>query len=405
MKIIFVNRYFYPDHSATSQLLTELAFDLAKLGFNIHVLTSRLIYDDNSEKLSAHEMINSIHILRIWTSRFGRKNLIGRSIDYLTFYVSCAINLFRISSRNDLIIAKTDPPLISEVVSIIARLKRAKMINWLQDLFPEAALALKIKGVNPLLNRMLQIIRNSSLRFASLNVTIGINMFRKLIQIGIKPDSIEVVHNWSDGDLITPKLPQNNQLRQKWNLNGKIVVGYSGNMGRDHDFHTILDVAHYFKHSNEVVFLFIGGGLQCDWIKSEVVRRGLNNFIFKPYQPRSRLGESLTVPDIHLISFKPELEGLAVPSKFYGVAAAGRPIIFIGDPNGEIGRVIKEEACGFVAKIGDKQAVENYLVQLVESKEWRGKMGINARLAFENRFSKSIAVKKWQDIITKVSEK
>lgn len=405
MKIIFINRYFYPDHSATSQLLTELAFDLAKLGYDIHVLTSRQIYDDSSARLSAYDITNNIHILRIWTSRFGRKNLIGRSIDYLTFYMSCALNLFHVVSRNDLIIAKTDPPLISEVTSVIARLKKAKMINWLQDLFPEAALALKIKGISPFLSRLLLIIRNASLRFASVNVAIGVNMSRKLIRLGIPRNSIEVIHNWSDANLITSKTPQNNRLRQKWNLNGKIVVGYSGNMGRDHEFNTILDAAHHFEHSTKVVFLFIGGGLYCDWIKSEVSKRGLNNFIFKPYQPRSKLGESLTVPDIHLISFKPELEGLAVPSKFYGVAAAGRPILFIGDRNGEIGRIVREEECGLTANIGDKQKVEDYLIQLVASEDLRNKMGINARLAFENRFSKSIAVRKWQDIITKVSKK
>ena len=94
-KLIFINRYFYPDHSATSQLLTDLAFELAQ-DQNVHIITSSQRYDDASVKLPSFEVIHGVHIHRIWTSRFGRQSLFGRAFDYLTFYLSAAWCLWRL---------------------------------------------------------------------------------------------------------------------------------------------------------------------------------------------------------------------------------------------------------------------------------------------------------------------
>ena len=95
MRLYFLNRYFYPDHSATSQMLSDLAFDLARGGFDVIVVTSRQRYDDPSIELPAHETIDGVNVQRLWTSRFGRANLFGRAIDYITFYASAAIVLMR----------------------------------------------------------------------------------------------------------------------------------------------------------------------------------------------------------------------------------------------------------------------------------------------------------------------
>jgi len=404
LKIIFVNKYFYPDHSATSQLLTDLSFALANQGYEVYVLTSRQIYDDPSAKLPAIEKSNGINIYRIWTTQFGRSPLIGRAVDYMTFYLCCAWHLFWMTSRNDIIVAKTDPPMISEVVTFIAKIHKAIVVNWLQDLFPEAAWALQIKAVKGLLGRFLYLVRNISLKYAYVNIVIGHIMSKKLGMLGINPNLIKIIHNWSDGDLIKPVTPKKNNLRKQWGLSEKFVVGYSGNMGRDHEFNTILDSAKALAKYTNIVFLFIGGGIKRQWIEEEVVKRGLTNCLFKPYQPRSSLGESITLPDVHLISFKPELEGYAVPSKFYGVAAACRPTIFVGDSNGEIARIIKREKCGFNIRIGDYHKLAYCLTKLYKSSSLRDYMGMNARRSFDKLFSKKVAINKWIEIISGINK-
>src|ERR1041385_8558140 len=121
MKIVFVNRFFYPDHSATSQILTDLAFHLAKTGSSVQVVTSRQVYDDPNAVLPANDNICSTRVTRVWTTRFGRKNLLGRTFDYLTFYLSAALSLFALLKPGDIVVAKTDPPLISVVAAIVVK--------------------------------------------------------------------------------------------------------------------------------------------------------------------------------------------------------------------------------------------------------------------------------------------
>ena len=119
-KLIFINRYFYPDHSATSQMLTDLVFGLAKSECQhaIHIVTSRQRYDDASAKLLPFETVNNVTIHRVATTRFGRQNSMGRVVECLIFYLSAFITLIKLTQKSDTLIAKTDLhliPLVSEV--------------------------------------------------------------------------------------------------------------------------------------------------------------------------------------------------------------------------------------------------------------------------------------------------
>src|SRR5436309_185151 len=87
-RLVFLNRFFHPDHSATSQLLSDLAFHLAAAGRHVHVITSRQRYDDAQAQLPAQETVGRVHVQRVSTTQFGRAALVGRGIDYLSFYAS-----------------------------------------------------------------------------------------------------------------------------------------------------------------------------------------------------------------------------------------------------------------------------------------------------------------------------
>jgi len=143
-RVIFLNRFFFPDHSATSQILTDLAFHLAKSGIETHVITSRQLYDDPDARLPPEEILRDVHIHRVLTTHFGRSTLWGRGIDYLSYYFSTSQCLFALASRDDIVIAMTDPPLISVFASRAVRRRNALLVNWLQDIYPEVAIQLKV---------------------------------------------------------------------------------------------------------------------------------------------------------------------------------------------------------------------------------------------------------------------
>jgi glycosyltransferase involved in cell wall biosynthesis len=401
MQIIFINRFFWPDHSATSQLLTDLAFHLSKAGQSVHVITSRQVYDDPNAVLPTQANMSNVHVTRVWTTHFGRQHLLGRTVDYLTFYLSAALNLLLLLKPGDIVVAKTDPPLVSVIAAMAAKLRGAKLINWIQDLFPEVAGALEVGGLGKI-EGILRTVRNWSFRSASKNVAIGDGMAKRIAEEGINPDTITVIHNWSDGRAIQPIDRKKNDLRREWGLEDVFVVGYSGNLGRAHEFDTILGAAEKLKHTGGIVFLFIGGGAQRGWIEEDAKKRGLTNILFKPYQPRERLGLSLSVPDVHLISLQPALEGLIVPSKFYGIAAAGRPTLFVGDMDGEIPTILRKTSSGYTISIGDSNGLASRIVEMSHG-TIAGSMGARARVAFEQNFEQHHAFAAWEYLLQEVS--
>ncbi|MFO1316200.1 MAG: glycosyltransferase family 4 protein [Burkholderiales bacterium] len=404
MKIVFVNRFYAPDHSATSQMLTDLAVALAADGTDVHVVTSRLRYDDPADRLAPSETLDGVCVHRVRTTSFGRGTLPGRAFDYASFYVAASVRLLALLRRGDVVVAKTDPPLISVPVGWAGRLRGAWRVNWLQDVFPEVAAELGMAVARGILGRAATWLRDRSLREAAANVVIGARMRDRVAAQGVAPRRIAVIPNWADGAAVAPVPRDANPLRADWGLAGKFVVGYSGNMGQAHEFLTIVDAAAALREDRDIVFLFIGGGAQKAVIAAASAERGLANLLLKPYQPRDRLAHSLGAADVHLVTLRPELEGLIVPSKFYGIAAAARPAIFVGDPEGEIGSEVRAAECGRSVRQGDVAGLVAAIREMRDSAEVRERMGRNARRLFDDRYDKPMGVGKWRALLRAVAE-
>lgn len=341
-------------------MASDLAFHLASRGWNVEAIASRQRYDEPDAQLPRHEVVNGVTITRIATTRFGRSFLPGRAIDYLTFY----LNAFReIRKRRDaVIVAKTDPPLLS----VVAALGSKRVVNWIQDLFPEVAEALGMRAL-----RMLRPIRNWSLRKARANVVIGDSMGERV------PKSV-VIHNWADAALA----PVGNAK--------KMTVGYSGNLGRAHEVDTMLAAMRLLP---DVRFVITGGGAQLARLKSEAPA----NVEFRPYAPREKLSESLSSVDVHLVSLRPALEGLIVPSKFYGILAVARPVIFIGAKDGELARIIDEHRIGLVVEEGDAEGLARAV------RDVDPEMGRRGRELYLARFAPEHAFAAWERVLQEAS--
>lgn len=369
--MLFVNRYFHPDHSATSQIASDLAFHLAARGWEVAAITSRQRYDDRNARLPAHDTANGVRIRRVWSTRFGRAGLPGRAIDYLTFYLSAYFAL--LGARGWLVIAMTDPPLTSVLVALTPR----RFVNWVQDLFPEVAESLGIRAP-----RLLRVLRDWSLRRARTNVVLGDRMAARV------PKAV-VIHNWADAGLRPAE-------RAGQSAGGRFVVGYSGNLGRAHEFETILRA---MRELPRVTFRFTGGGAQLEAVK----RAAGANAEFHPYAPRERLSESLSAADAHLVSLQPALEGLIVPSKFYGILAVARPVLFIGARDGELARIIDAHGCGIVVEPGDAGGLARAIESLAGDRGKAAEMGRRGRALYLERFAPQHAFAAWERVLEEAS--
>ena len=399
MAIVFVNRFFFPDVSATSQLLTDLCFDLARQGIAVKVITSRQAIDNPQARLPAHESLHGVEVHRVWSPRYGRQNLLGRSLDYLGFYLSSAWCAYGLLGRGDTLVAKTDPPMLSVVLATVAALRGARLVNWLQDLFPEVATALGLRGFSGLFAAALKGLRNRSLQQAAMNVVLGRLMAKRLMAEGIPGRQIRVIHNWADGRQLTPLAVADNPLRREWGLDHHFVIEYSGNMGRAHEFETILDAAGILREQAGIRFLFIGGGALRPAVERGAGQRRLENIVFKPQQARQTLVQSLNLGDVHLVCLRPELEGLIVPSKFYGIAAIGRACIYVGDPEGEIGQIITASGCGCCITPGNPGQLAQALLHLASDPGLCLEQGRRARAVFEDRFDRRLGVREWARVL------
>jgi colanic acid biosynthesis glycosyl transferase WcaI len=354
-------------------MLSDLSFHLAERGWRVEVVTSRQRYDDSSAKLPRFETVRGVVVRRVWSTRFGRGFLPGRAVDYATFYASAFFALVGRAARDSTIIALTDPPLISVVAAIAAMLRRATLVNWTQDVFPEVAEALGMRAL-----RVLRSVRDWSLHRAKVNVALGDSMAARL------PHAV-VIHNWADAALHPVEIPH-----------APFVVGYSGNLGRAHDVRTMLEAIRALRDDVEIEFLVTGGGAQFESLRQEQ----LPNVRFAGYAPRERLSESLSSADAHLVTLLPSLEGLIVPSKFYGVLAVARPVLYIGARDGELARIIKAHDCGFVIEPGNGEELARRIRELAGDRNQARTIGLRGRRLYEERFAPNIAFASWERVLT-----
>jgi colanic acid biosynthesis glycosyl transferase WcaI len=404
-RIIFLNRFFFPDHSATSQILSDLSFHLAQTGHDVVVITSQQRYVDSRARLPTNENIRGVAIHRVPTTQFGRSHLPGRLVDYASFYASLWRAVNRIASAGDILIAKTDPPMLGALVTHAARRRKAHLVNWLQDLYPEIAVALGVPLMKGAVARALTSVRDRSLRSARTNVVIGERMAAVLRVHAISSDCIRVIPNWCADPSIAPCAQETeNRLRRAWGLEQKFIFGYTGNLGRAHEFETVLEAARQLQDEPRIVFLIVGGGHFVQALSSGVRELHLEDrFVFQPYQQQTALNDTLNLPDLHWISLRPELEGLIVPSKFYSIAAAGKPMVIISAKDGELATVVRRGECGFVIKPGDSAGLARLLTRLAREPDDLTRLGRAARAMSDTLFSRDQAFQRWQQLLNDIA--
>lgn len=399
-RIIFFNRFYWPDQSATALLLTDLAEHLATNGHEVHVICSRKAV--KGAPLMASESRADVHIHRVAGRNLARFGLMGRALEYLAFYPPAIWQGWRLARPGDLLIAKTDPPLLSVPVAMVAHLRGSRFMAWMQDIYPEVAAKLGVGFAGGMIGRLLTHLRNRSLRRAERVVVIGERMAQFVRVQGVAPTRITVVHNWPLGDLALPAKTNIDGLKAEWGFAPTdFIIGYSGNLGRAHDVATILGAARQLQQAGEsnVHFLFVGHGPGHAELQERIAVDGLTQFHFLPHQPLDRLRTSLAVPDVHWISLRPELEGLIVPSKFYGVAASARPILFVGDKAGEIATIIEQSGCGVAIASGDSNGLAKAILEFRDGSS-SNSAGDAARILTDNRYSRVHALAQWDQLLS-----
>ena len=399
MKLLIINQYFYPDVAATAQLLTDLSEDLADKEMDITVLTGNSNYLGGKLDLSANGKYIKSRVIRVNSFSLGKKSTIRRLLDYLSFYILVILKSFTLP-KHDIVLILTTPPLISLLGLFLKALRKSKLVCLVEDLYPDTAIALGFIKANNYFVKVINSLSKLVFQKSDLIIAISKNMKSRLINKGVDKNKIVIIDNWADKKQIYPIPMKNNWFLKKHKLEDCFVIEYSGNMGLSHDFDTILQGSKILSKYQDIKFLFIGDGGKKKEILRFKTKNNLNNTFCLPYQDRNILAHSISAGNISLVSLKSELEGCIMPCKIYGIMAAGRPIIFIGDRNSDIANIIKNANCGYQIDDGDVKGFVEKVLLLYKNQEHSETLGSNGYQYFLHHFERELASEKYYKLLT-----
>ena len=411
LRVVFLNRSFYPDITATGQLLTELCEDLVKdYNCQVTVIVGRpliLISKDNDQArnfgkgIVQKENLKGIEILRVKNTTFSPELFLGRVSNYLTYFLLSFIASFKLK-KPDLVITLTDPPIIGLAGLFISRRFNIPLIISVNDIFPEVARGLE-GSQNGAVIFLLDYIYRFCLKKANHIVALGKIMQRRIIEEkGVRENKVSIIPSWADSKNIFP-VSKRNPFSLTHNLADYFVVMYAGNIGASSGLETLIDSAQLLKAHKDMLFALVGEGIKKEKLIQRTKDYNLENVRFFPYQPKEKLSDLFSSADIFIIPLKKGLVGYSLPSKIYTILASARPYIACMEEGGEVGQITQEFNCGLMARPEDPLDLSEKILFLYKDKELRARLGENARYA-AGFFDRSEGVKKYYALFKEVNQ-
>ena len=406
LKVCFFNRSYYPDLGATGQLLTELAEDLVRdCGSRVSVVAGLpLVGKDGTLSRRwapvGRESHCGVEVFRVWGTCFWPRRFLGRAANYLSYFLSACLAVFKVP-RPDVVVSLTDPPIIGLAALLTARRSGAKFVFVCQDIFPEVTRLLE-DFHSETLNRVLDRINRFLIRQADRVVTVGETMRERVIAgKGADPQKVTVIHNWADCSTIIPG-PRQNPFSMAKGLDEKFVVMHSGNIGLSQGLETVIQAAMDLREFKDIQMVFVGDGVKRPLFEEQVRAMGLQNVSFLPYQPKERLVESFATADVFIVSLKRGLAGYIVPSKLYGILAAGRPYVAAVEEECEVAGITKKHDCGLLAEPGNPGDLAKKILTLYHDRALARRLGENARKAALH-YDRPIGVRAYYELFCELS--
>jgi glycosyltransferase involved in cell wall biosynthesis len=384
--VAFFNRSFYPDTTATGQLLTELCEGLVQAhGCRVSVVAGVPLLPAAAPNASARwgvlqrERHGGIEILRARGTRLPKRRFAGRFSNYISYFLSACYAGLRLE-RPDVIVAQTDPPIIGLAGYLAARRFGVPFVMAYKDIFPEVARLLE-DFRSETVDRVLHGVTCFLARKADRVVALGETMRRMLIEgKGAEPGKTIVIPDWADCTEIAPG-PKQNGFSLTHELVDRFVVMHSGNIGLSQGLEVLVEAAEELKGFDDIEVVFVGEGVKKAGLQDVVRARGLRNVRFLPFQPKEGLRDSFASADVFVISLKQGMAGYIVPSKLYGVLAAGRPYVAAVEEASEVAAITRHYDCGLLAEPGKPGELAEKILKLYYDRSLARRLGDNARRA------------------------
>lgn len=373
-KLLIYAHYYIPDVASTGQILRELAEGMIE-EFDITIVCVVPSYTgkvaaEYKKKMFYKEKVNGVNVIRIRVPEFSKSNKISRIKNILSYFIGAMIATFKIG-KMDYVYSISQPPILGGLLGVWGKwMKRAKYIYNIQDFNPEQTMAVGYSK-NKLVLKAMMWFDKFSCRQADKVIVVGRDMVETLKDRfkGRKVPNHTFINNWIDEKEIYP-LPADHEkvvaFKEKYGLQDKFIIMYSGNLGLYYDLENLMEVIEKFKDREDVVFAFVGEGTIREKLVQYKEKNNLQNVTFIPYQDKSDLIYSLNAGDVHWVVNAKGIRGVSVPSKLYGIMAAGKPVLGVLEKGSEARLIIEETGCGCVTEPGDYKGVEEIIKQYID---------------------------------------
>lgn len=399
-KFILISQVFYPDQVSTANLFTNLCSVLADDKIEVEVWSAQPSYTE-LKRQPANLIYKGIKIHYLLSTNFQKNSLSGRLVNIFTFTLSAAFKIL-FSRDKTPVWTHTTPPFLGILLAFICSVRKRKFVYILLDVFPEGLIRLgKVSKKNPFI-RLWNSLFIKALKKSDRIIVIGRDMKLWVEDMCAEcQKKTEYIPHWQDDNLIFPIEFNKNKFIMEHRLENNFVVQYSGNIGLWNEVKTMGKAVK--KNIENVVFIFVGGGIRKKELLNEFSVEDQQNVIMMPFQPNENFNNILTASSVHLVTLREGLEGMAVPCKIYGILAAGVPVIAMVPEHSEIAYVVKEENCGFVINPTDLDGLINVIILLKSDENLRKQMGHNSRRAFEIKYTTRIIADRYKTILNELS--
>jgi colanic acid biosynthesis glycosyl transferase WcaI len=349
--LLVISQVYVPDPAAVGQQVADAARKMAARGWRVVVYTSARGYDDPSNRYPARERRDGVEVRRLPLSSFGKRSIAIRLLAQACFMAQAVVRGLFTRGLAEVLVS-TSPPFAGFGGVIIAAVRRVPLVWWVMDLNPDQMVAAGRLSPRSPLARVFDWMNRATLRRARAVVVLDRFMRDRVVAKLPVADKIHVLPPWPHEDVLAPAPSRPNAFRDEHGFGDAFVVMYSGNHGVQNPLETLLDAARALEGRENILFVFIGGGVG----KQEVERRiaaGARNVRSLPFQPLARIGTSLSAADVHVVSLADGAVGIIHPCKVYGAMAVGRPILFFGPPESHVGDILRRDDIGRIVPHGD----------------------------------------------------
>lgn len=400
MRILLLNLYYPPDTSATAKMAATVV-DALTAKHDVTVLCGRPSYDPAERRpwrLWQTERTGRVTILRVGSTDYPRFRMRQRVLNYLT-YVALAVPRALFVSC-DVVLAMTDPPFEGIVGALVALLKRKPYVYNIRDLYPDMALGGGLIR-SGLLARAWERLHRWALRRARPVIVLGEDMRERIMAKGVDSVRVTVVR---DGTAINPQGATAPELDPEVirTIRGdfRFVLLHAGNLGFYGAWETLLAGARGLE-ADGIGLVFVGDGAERDRLVAQA--SGCKAVRFLPFFPASKIPSVLAAGDAHVITVKPGLEGVVVPSKLYGILAAGRPVLVVAPSNTDAARIVTRGGCGIAVNPEEPSEMIDAARRMSRDARRLQQLGEAARAAAPE-YDKMLQLQKFLRVIEEAAE-